>query len=88
MTLQKNKYSFVSNIPKGLSPRDILQVFVFDDSREVGFAGSGMQMGTRIKLPDDADLRDVRATVAHGVLTVTVGRTVENGTGVGVNVAM
>lgn len=74
MTTNKQKYSLVSNLPKGMSQRDVLQVFVFDDSREVGFGGSGKQMGTRIKLPHDADLKDVRASVAHGVLTVTVGK--------------
>lgn len=78
MTNHKQKYSLVANVPKGMNQRDVLQVFVFDDSREVGFPGSGNQMGSRIRLPDDADLTDVRASVAHGVLTVTVGRAAES----------
>ncbi|KAJ3025489.1 hypothetical protein HK097_006670, partial [Rhizophlyctis rosea] len=70
-------YSLLAHIPQGLSQQDVLQVFVFDDSREVGLAGSDTQMGIRVKVPDDANLRDVRACVAGGVLTVTVAKAAE-----------
>ncbi|TPX66633.1 hypothetical protein SpCBS45565_g04349 [Spizellomyces sp. 'palustris'] len=70
----RSKYLVVANVPDGMSQKDTLQVFVFDDAREVGFAGSERQMGVRVKVPDDANLRDVRASVCNGILTVTIGK--------------
>ncbi|KAJ3041257.1 hypothetical protein HDV00_009650 [Rhizophlyctis rosea] len=77
LTEHSSKYSLTAHIPDGMSTRDVLQVFVFDDSREVGLAGSETQMGVRIRVPDDANLRDVKACVAGGVLTVTVAKAAE-----------
>ncbi|KAI9106001.1 hypothetical protein DFS34DRAFT_40809 [Phlyctochytrium arcticum] len=74
VTEQQHSFQVVANLPTGASPRETLQVCVYDDLREIALPGSEGQMGLRLRLPETANLKDVRAMVCHGTLTITVGK--------------
>ncbi|KAJ3188581.1 hypothetical protein HDU85_004295 [Gaertneriomyces sp. JEL0708] len=74
LTTHPQKYTITTLLPRGTSPSQTLQVFVFDDAREVGVAGSDEQMGIRVPMPEDADLKSVRASVRGGVLCISIAR--------------
>ncbi|KAI8820710.1 uncharacterized protein EV422DRAFT_529853 [Fimicolochytrium jonesii] len=65
-------YVLVASIPVGTLTTDSFQVYVFDESREIGFGGTDAQMGTRVKMPGDANLARINAAVRDSTLTVTV----------------
>ncbi|KAJ3171183.1 hypothetical protein HDU88_008219 [Geranomyces variabilis] len=67
-------YQIVAEIPSALPQDQAFQVFVYDDDRELAFAASQAQMGVRLKLPIDADLAGVKATVSGEILTIRIAK--------------
>ncbi|KAJ3184691.1 hypothetical protein HDU87_004095 [Geranomyces variabilis] len=67
-------YQIVAEIPTALPQDQAFQVFVYDDDRELAFAASQAQMGVRLKLPIDADLAGVKATVSGEILTIRIAK--------------
>ncbi|KAJ3023205.1 hypothetical protein HKX48_003983 [Thoreauomyces humboldtii] len=65
-------YTVICEIPRGMQIKDAFQVYVFDDDREIGLGATAEQMGLRVKMPGDADLATVKASVASDTLTITV----------------
>ncbi|KAI8918481.1 hypothetical protein DFJ77DRAFT_455768 [Powellomyces hirtus] len=67
-------YTVVAEIPNGMPLHEAFQVYVYDDDREVAFAASTAQMGVRIKMPMEADLSSVTASVCGERLTITIAK--------------
>ncbi|KAJ3155731.1 hypothetical protein HDU86_004200 [Geranomyces michiganensis] len=67
-------YQVVAEIPTAMPQDQAFQVFVYDDDRELAFAASQAQMGVRLKLPLDADLAGVKATVSGEILTIRIAK--------------